>query len=467
MNVKGIRLLLAGAGVLFVAWVLPPFAHMLSRLCPVRPDGVNEASALPSFARKYKMSCMQCHTAFPVLNDYGRQFKMNGYVKEPGGTEGVLQSQDLQLWTEGSVPWNAIIRSRPLDNGKGSISNQGAQMGGTASPNPNGFKMQPINDVDLFIAGGDAANRVSYLGEMDANAGGDFATTVGDLRLGYHPFSALNLVAARRGFFADDPYQTIVSNESPTIANRATDLLMADQGSITGNTMLPTQQVLSVYGQAPLAGQSFLYYAAGATKESNVGSQNSSPTNGAARLAFDAGNGMMVGAFGSYGHERPSTWTPPGIGGNLGVDNGVGGEQEFERGGFDALWEAGGLAARGAILFARDRDPITGDRASDRAAYAELAYAFKRGSADYPFLMPLVRENWYTTFNGTQEFTYVTAQLAHFFKPNVKGFVEYSADTKAGHQGGTLADPTTSSGGASLALPPLGNRVTVQVEVGF
>ncbi|MCX5795519.1 MAG: hypothetical protein NTY77_08515 [Elusimicrobia bacterium] len=451
--------------LLAVCWVMPPALHKALHYCPLRPDGVGQAHALPAFSRKYKLSCSQCHSGFPALNAYGRQFKMNGYVREPGGSEGVLKSQDQELTIEAIFPWALIVRSRPFDNGTGTISNQGAQMGGTASPNSNGFKSQPLNDVDFFVAGGDAARHISFFGEMDANANSatSFQPALGDLRLGYHPLPFLNVVAARRGFFGDDPYQTIVSNETPTIANRATDLLMNNQSSISGNSLLMTQQAMYAYGQANLSGDAFLYYAAGASKDSDGGNQYTSPTNGNARLAFDNGKGLMVGTFGTYGHERVAT--AGGIGGNLGVDNGTGERQLFQRGGFDALWEIGNLTARAAFVYSHDRggDPASGLDISDtnRAAYAELAYYYKRGHM-YPFLAPLVRENWYTTFNGTRQFNYVTMQLAHYFAPNLKAFIEYSVDTKRDYQGGQLnnAVPPTS-------LASLGDRVTMQLEVGF
>ena len=449
-------------GVLAVSWLLPPAVHRARQQCPLRPDGVDQADALPSFARKYKMSCSQCHAGFPVLNAYGRQFKMNGFVREPGGTEGVLKSQDNELAMEAMVPWALIVRSRPVDNGKGTVSSQGTQMGST-NANSNGFQFQPLNDVDAFIAGGDAAKHISYLGELDANQGGKFAPSMGDIRAGYHPFAYLNVIAARRNFFADDPYQTIVSNESPTIANRATDLLMQGQGSISGNTNLTMQQMGGLSGQIDLIGDSFLYYAAAATKDSDGGNQWTSPTNGSGRLAFDTGKGLMIGGFGTYGRERATG--VGGIGGNLGVDQGTGQGQteKFQRFGFDALYELAGFAARGAFVYSHDVDDFYAIADTNRAAYAELAYYYKR-AALYPFLVPLVRENWYTTYNGTQQFNYVTAQLAHYFAPNLKAFVEYSADTKSALQGGTLADP---GAGSTLARVPRGNRTTVQLEVGF
>ena len=38
------------------------------------------ARALPSFARQMDMQCIQCHTDFPVLNTFGREFKLSGYT---------------------------------------------------------------------------------------------------------------------------------------------------------------------------------------------------------------------------------------------------------------------------------------------------------------------------------------------------------------------------------------------------
>jgi hypothetical protein len=37
------------------------------------------AHAIPAFARKYGLRCSACHEAWPVLNDFGRTFRDNGY----------------------------------------------------------------------------------------------------------------------------------------------------------------------------------------------------------------------------------------------------------------------------------------------------------------------------------------------------------------------------------------------------
>lgn len=39
----------------------------------------SSAFAIPAFARKYQLRCTACHEAWPVLNDFGRAFRDNGY----------------------------------------------------------------------------------------------------------------------------------------------------------------------------------------------------------------------------------------------------------------------------------------------------------------------------------------------------------------------------------------------------
>ncbi len=46
----------------------------------------DKSEAIPLFARKYHVSCFRCHTAPPVLNDFGRRFQINGY-QLPGTDE--------------------------------------------------------------------------------------------------------------------------------------------------------------------------------------------------------------------------------------------------------------------------------------------------------------------------------------------------------------------------------------------
>src|SRR5476651_1033906 len=43
--------------------------------------------AVPSFARQTGLQCIACHTEFPELTSFGRQFKLTGYTLSTGQTD--------------------------------------------------------------------------------------------------------------------------------------------------------------------------------------------------------------------------------------------------------------------------------------------------------------------------------------------------------------------------------------------
>ncbi len=57
----------------------------------IYPD---DAQAVPSFARKYDISCNVCHTRQPRLNPYGQRFQENGY-QLPGTEDGGTAAKSL------------------------------------------------------------------------------------------------------------------------------------------------------------------------------------------------------------------------------------------------------------------------------------------------------------------------------------------------------------------------------------
>ena len=57
------------------------------------------AWALPAFARKYKTSCVTCHTIFPKLNPFGEQFRRNGY-RFPGIDSDNTKAEPVALGTD-------------------------------------------------------------------------------------------------------------------------------------------------------------------------------------------------------------------------------------------------------------------------------------------------------------------------------------------------------------------------------
>ncbi len=63
-----------------------------------------DASAIPAFARKYKLSCATCHVSVPKIKDYGEDFAANGFLlpdgEEPRRTYIETGDDELMLMRE-------------------------------------------------------------------------------------------------------------------------------------------------------------------------------------------------------------------------------------------------------------------------------------------------------------------------------------------------------------------------------
>lgn len=74
--------------------IVPLVALAASWLTP------RSVQTLPLFARKYKMECVQCHSAFPRLNKFGMEFRQRGYRLE--GADGTSP------WEEDAFPLSLV-----------------------------------------------------------------------------------------------------------------------------------------------------------------------------------------------------------------------------------------------------------------------------------------------------------------------------------------------------------------------
>ena len=77
---------------------VPVFILFLQVILP------NPAEAIPVFARKYNMSCIACHSAFPRLNAFGEHFRDNN-MKLPNWREGTVKTGDDRLALPSSAPF--------------------------------------------------------------------------------------------------------------------------------------------------------------------------------------------------------------------------------------------------------------------------------------------------------------------------------------------------------------------------
>ncbi|MFQ5722948.1 MAG: hypothetical protein ACE5G6_00545 [Terriglobia bacterium] len=128
------------------------------------------ASAVPSFARKYRTSCMTCHVAPPKLNAFGRAFRNSGY-RMPEDDEDLVKQEKSplgapawkQVWPEGIWPADIpggtmlgfILESSYTVNQSAQVTNEfdgieeiGLLLGGTV-----GESFSFFGDVDLFEGG--------------------------------------------------------------------------------------------------------------------------------------------------------------------------------------------------------------------------------------------------------------------------------------------------------------------------
>ncbi len=349
---------LAWMGTAFL-WVLSPVIHRALNYCPVRPTGVNEAEAVPAFARKLKENCSACHTAFPKLNAFGRQYKKNGYVRERGESKGAIVVKAVDeskpgMWLEKPFPWGAIAKSRPLDT-----TNTGA-----------GTKFMPLHELELFIAGGNVANKFSYFTEIEMesenqeledSAGEEvdgtspFYPKLAELVLGYHYNKYLNIYGGHRAFFMMDPYQTITSMGAQTANARMMPML----GQTSGQALGSEAQTLSLYGEVGKEDVGLVYYSIGMQTDASD-PEGRGPRDVLGRLAFEMPQyGVMVGAFGMTGRQ-----SGPGAAGVRPMYN-------ILRGGFDFLVEYEDAFLQGAVTWFKDKTLEEGPMAlaTNRASY--------------------------------------------------------------------------------------------------
>ena len=77
------------------------------------------SQALPSFARQTNMSCIACHTSYPELTPFGRQFKLSGYTLSTGESNLpplAIMLQPSFTYTEKPQAGGAAPGFQPNDN---------------------------------------------------------------------------------------------------------------------------------------------------------------------------------------------------------------------------------------------------------------------------------------------------------------------------------------------------------------
>jgi hypothetical protein len=130
---------------------------------------LQNAHALPAFARKYGLRCSACHEAWPMLNYFGQKFKDNGYQ--------LMNDRDAPIWQNPSY-WPVTFRITPFwhreSNNKVAVDS-GPPVGGVFPQSerqisPSGFDLSGLD----FHTGGTLEKNISFYVLPSSNSAGQF-----------------------------------------------------------------------------------------------------------------------------------------------------------------------------------------------------------------------------------------------------------------------------------------------------
>ncbi len=155
------------------------------------------AYAVPSFARQTGMACAACHTTFPELTEFGRAFKMNGYILT--GMRQIEAQQGAQLKINEVPPLSAMFLT--------GISNMSKPLADAA----DGSKTQNANfefpqQLSFFFAGEISEHMGAFAQITYDHASDHFSMDNTDIRYTTHG-----------KFGSKDAIYGITLNNSPTL----------------------------------------------------------------------------------------------------------------------------------------------------------------------------------------------------------------------------------------------------------
>ncbi len=368
--------------------------------CPMRAVGdaarlppesvlstVGRADAVPAFARRFNMTCSQCHDPFPYLNDFGRSFKENGYLVLAPGAKVEAKSQHIKkisdnLWLNDNFPLAIAFNSTLLETHTGEDPH-------TA----------PLDSIKTFVAGnfytlGSAFVSVEFAQDED------FSPSVHGW-LGYHPMRYLNVMAGRGPIFAADPYNTI----------NGRSLTSAGENEVR-------DAFLTVYGRVAQ-----FYYAVGfnSSPDGNLADDRM----GNARVAADILPQLTLGAFGVFGKRTTAQiarWA-----GGVDEENAAAAAQanDFLRLGADLTVDVSDLHLLGVFTL-DNSNPDQGPSMTNFQGYGMLYYTVPLD--DRPILVPAFRVNWGQTNDGNDDTVTLVGLLSSYMLANVRGSVELDRD---------------------------------------
>ena len=157
-----------------ISWCLVVAATFASLFMVSSPAG-----AIPAYARQMGVACTTCHTAYPQLNGFGREFKLTGYAESAGD---VPWYKKLAFMTEPSFTHTSSDLSEPPEdfgaNNNLAFTQTSLFFGGRIAGNAGAFvqatydgigKVFSWDNTDLRLAGTTTVGGESLVYGIDAN----------------------------------------------------------------------------------------------------------------------------------------------------------------------------------------------------------------------------------------------------------------------------------------------------------
>ncbi len=350
------------------------------------------AQAVPAYARKHDLVCSHCHSAWPLLNKFGRTFKENGYRldRDPEAAPKGEKSPDIVLdertTLAKALPMSLRFQGRPVTK---------------RNTDPR-FDMQIIHEFELEITDS-APKDFSYYVNLEGADDAAWAVDVVDIMAGWHPKEAANLVAgySRMGFA--DGYNTFASRRltqdrpSPNSA-----------GFQTGYRFRDTTPFATFYGRVK-----GVYYSAtvGTGRDDTLGADKKDYL---LRAAYDIG-GFSAGAFTLIGQkELVATATVPAR------------TQDYNRSGFDLQFDGKGFTANAAWFKAKEDLATTLVQQENDAWYVQAFYVTP---TKIP-IVPTLRFESVESANGQASTQSFAVALLAYVRGNINVSFDYIKQTK-------------------------------------
>ncbi len=353
---------------------------MLLLIAGIISISVQDADAVPAFARKFKADCSTCHNAWPMLNATGRAFKENGYRFAGVQDKDTAISDSLYLGK--TFPVSAVLTARPFDK-KDSGERQ----------------LRSLHEAEL-IAAGILYKNVSGFLELEAEDETGFNVEIPTAALEYHHSELLNLQFSYSDMLWADPYDTYSSRLLTRGKYSVID--QAFGGADAGGKLRSSRQVVSISGR-PVGN---IFYTLGLSGVA-ADAEGEDAKNIHARVAWDVIPDTMIGFFGVDGQWDDAT-------------SGV--TRDFRRLGLDFQADYNDFRFMGVFLSAED-DNAAGVKEKNNAWYFQTLYVMSKNSR--PWIVPLLRVDSYEKNDGTSEYTELTLNSSYYFTQNIKAMAEY------------------------------------------